>query len=408
MSTSETIVIVGAGQAGGRAAETLRAEDFAGRIVMVGEEAHPPYERPPLSKKVLLGEEEPESTYLHDGDYWREHHIELRLSVRAEAIDRAAGRVVLGGGEALAYDRLLLVTGARARRLDLAGAAPGEVLYLRGMDDALALRARLVPGAAVVVVGGGYIGLEVAAAARQRECRVVVIEAQEVAMQRVVAPEIGRFLTEVHNAAGVDIRTGLGVTGLGGSEGARTVLCSDGAEVAAELVVVGVGAVPNVELAEAAGLEVDNGIVVDELGRTSDPRIFAAGDVTNHPNPLLGRRVRLESWQNAQNQAIAVARAMLGAEEPYAEVPWFWSDQYDLNLQMVGLPVAWDRLVLRGDPANRQFSAFYLLGGKLVGANAINNARDIRPARQLIAEGRAVDAEVLADEEKPLRRLLKG
>ncbi len=408
MSASETIVIVGAGQAGGRAAETLRAEGFAGRLIMVGEEAYPPYERPPLSKKVLLGADEPESTYLHDGDYWREHHIELRLAKRAEAIDREAGRVVLDGGEALAYDRLLLVTGARARRLELAGADPGEVLYLRDIDHALALRARLVPGAAVVVVGGGYIGLEVAAAACRRGCRVVVIEAQEVAMQRVVAPEIGRFLTEVHREAGVDIRTGLGVTGLGGSEGARTVLCSDGSEVAADVVVVGVGAVPNVELAEAAGLEVDNGIVVDELGRTSDPHIFAAGDVTNHPNPLLGRRVRLESWQNAQNQAIAVARAMLGGEEPYAEVPWFWSDQYDLNLQMVGLPEAWDRLVLRGDHASRQFSAFYLQGDKLVGANAINNARDIRPARQLIAEGREVDADVLADEEKPLRRLLKG
>jgi 3-phenylpropionate/trans-cinnamate dioxygenase ferredoxin reductase subunit len=408
MSASETIVIVGAGQAGGRAAETLRAEGFAGRIVMVGEESYPPYERPPLSKKVLLGADEPESTYLHDDDYWGEHRIEPRLGVRVEAIDREAGQVVLADGEALAYDRLLLATGARARRLDLAGAGPGEVLYLRGIDDALALRARLVPGAAVAVVGGGYIGLEVAAAARQRDCRVVVIEAQEVAMQRVVAPEIGRFLTEVHAQAGVDIRTGVGVTGLGGSEGARTVQCSDGSEVAADVVVVGVGALPNTGLAEAAGLEVDNGIVVNELGRTSDERIFAAGDVTNHPNALLGRRIRLESWQNAQNQAIVVARAMLGAEEPYAEVPWFWSDQYDLNLQMVGMPEAWDRLVLRGDPASRQFSAFYLQGDRMVGANAVNNARDIRPARQLIAEGRAVDAGVLADEGAPLRRLLKS
>jgi 3-phenylpropionate/trans-cinnamate dioxygenase ferredoxin reductase subunit len=375
---------------------------------MVGDEAYPPYERPPLSKKVLIGEEEPEATYLHEVGFYEEHDIELRLKVRAEEIDRGSCRVVLDDGTGLGYDLLLLATGARARRLDLPGAAPSDVFYLRDIADSLAIRQRLAPRATLAVIGGGYIGLEVAAAARAWECRVVVLEAQEVVMQRVVAPEIGRFLTEVHEAAGVEIRTGVGVTGLGDEEDGRTVLCGDGSEVAADVIVIGVGAVPNVELAEAAGLEVDDGVVVDELGRTSDPLIFAAGDVTNHPNPLLGRRVRLESWQNAQNQAIAVARAMLGGAEPYAEVPWFWSDQYDLNLQMVGLPEAWDRLVLRGDPASRQFTAFYLQGERLAGANSVNSARDIRPARQLIAERRTVDADALADEATPLRRLLKS
>ncbi len=403
---AQTFLIIGAGQAGGRAAETMRAEGFDGRIVLVGEEAHVPYERPPLSKQLLIGEAGPERAFLHDAAFYREQRIELRLGVRAEALDRQAGRVRLSDGEALAYDKLLLATGSRVRKLDVPGAELEGIHYLRRLDDSLAIRDGLAPGTRLVVVGAGYIGLEVAAAARARGCRVRVLEYAEVPMSRQVAPEIGRYLAQLHRAEGVEIATGVAVTGFAGSGRVRGVLCADGSEVAADLVVVGVGVAPATALAQAAELEVDDGIVVDELGCTADEHIFAAGDVTNHPNPLLGRRLRLESWQNAQNQAVAVARAMCGRDEPYAEVPWFWSDQFGLNLQMVGLPERWDRLVYRGAMAEHKFTAFYLADGAVVAANAFNSGRDIRPARQLIAKGRQVDAERLADPATPLKALL--
>ncbi len=402
MSPPSTIVIVGAGQAAGVAAATLRGEGFAGAIVVVGDEPYLPYERPPLSKKVLIGSAEPEATYLKPAAFYAEQAIELRLGVPVVAIERAARRVTLADGAELAYDKLIVATGSKVRRLEIAGAAPEDVFYLRGIDDCLALRARLIEGARLVVVGGGYIGLEVAASARQRGVEVTVVEAGGQVMGRVVGPEIGRFFAAEHAARGVDIRTGVTVSKVANGR----AQCSDGASVAADLFVVGVGIVADTALAEAAGLAVDNGIVVDEFGRTSDPDIYACGDVTNHPNPALGRRVRLESWQNAQNQAVAVARALVGNPRPYGEVPWFWSDQYDLNLQMVGLPEAWERLVLRGDMAARRFTAFYLQGEQVVAANAVNNGRDIRPARELIARHIAVADTALADPATNLRALL--
>lgn len=402
VSPPSNIIIVGAGQAAGIAAATLRSEGFAGAIVVVGDEPYPPYERPPLSKKVLIGSAEPEATYLKPEAFYAEQAIELRLGVRVAAIERAARRLTLADGVELGYDKLIVATGSKVRRLEIAGARPENVFYLRGIDDCLALRARLVEGAGLVVVGGGYIGLEVAAAARQRGVEVTVVEAEGQVMGRVVGPEIGRFFAEEHAARGVDIRTGVTV-----SEAAEgRARCSDGASIAADLFVVGVGVVPDTALAEAAGLAVDNGILVDEHGRTSDADIYACGDVTNHPNALLNRRVRLESWQNAQNQSIAVARALAGNPRPYGEVPWFWSDQYDLNLQMVGLPEAWERVVLRGDMAERRFTAFYLQGDRVVAANAVNNGRDIRPARELIARRLAVDDALLADPSASLRALL--
>jgi 3-phenylpropionate/trans-cinnamate dioxygenase ferredoxin reductase subunit len=403
---SATYVIVGAGQAGGRAAETLRAEGFAGRIVMIGAEAYVPYERPPLSKQLLKRDEGPERAFLHPPDYYPEQDIELRLECRAEAIDAQARRLALSDGETLGYDKLLLATGSRVRKLDLAGAELPGIHYLRDIDDCLALRRSLEPGAALAVIGGGYIGLEVAAAARGRGCRVTVLEMTEGVMGRAVAPEIGALMADLHRAQGVEVRTGARVTGLAGGGRVEAVRLGGGATLAADAVAIGVGIVPETGLAESAGLAVDNGIVVDGCGRTSDKHIFAAGDVTNHPNPVLGRRLRLESWQNAQNQAITAARAMCGREEAYAEVPWFWSDQYDVNLQMVGMPERWERLVYRGDPGAWKFTAFYLDDDRVVAANAVNQGRDIRPARQLIASRRRVDAGRLADPRVPLRKLL--
>lgn len=408
MTADSGFVVIGAGQAGGRAVEAMRKAGFAGRIVLVGEEPHVPYERPPLSKQLLSGDDGPETTYLRDRGFYREQDIDLRLGARASAIDPSARRVLLADGDELAYDKLLITTGSRVRRLAISGAELPGVFYLRDIEDALAIRARLAEGAALAVVGGGYIGLEVAAAARSRGCRVTVLEMEPVVMNRVVAPEVGRFFADVHAAQGAEVRTGTTVSGFAGDRRVDEVVCSDGTRLTVDLVVIGIGIMPNTALAEAAGLAVDDGIVVDEFGRTSDPEIFAAGDVARHYNPLLGRQIRLESWQNAQNQAIAVARVMCGSNVAYAEVPWFWSDQYDLNLQMTGVADRWDQIVYRGDMEDRRFTAFYLLDGVLVAANSVNLPRDVRYARKLIESGARVDRDALADPAVPLKTLLEA
>ena len=407
MTSQETFVVIGAGQAGGRAVEAMRAESFDGRIVLVGAEAHVPYERPPLSKRLLISDDEgPARTYIHGEDFYREKDIDLRLGVQATHIDRDARRVTLSDGDTLDYSKLLLTTGSKVRRLSIPGSGLAGIHYLRDIEESLAIRNDLKADAALVVVGGGYIGLEVAAAARIRGCRVTVIEMEDVVMNRVVAPEIGRFFAEVHRAEGVDIRTGEGVTGFEGEGRVTAVLGAGGTRHAADVVVVGVGITAETSLAEAAGLTVTNGVVVDEFGQTSDPNIFAAGDVANQPSPVDGRRLRLESWQNAQNQAITVARVMCGTRTPHAETPWFWSDQCDLNLQMTGLASAWDRLVFRGDPADRKFTAFYMAADRVVMANAVNAPRDLRYARMLIEAATPVEDAALADPAVPLKSLL--
>ena len=400
-------VIVGAGQAGGRAAEAMRAHGFAGRIVVIGAELHLPYERPPLSKQVLLGEYEPDKTHLHPATYYAEHEIELRLGVRAVAIDRAAARVELDDGTPVPYDKLLLATGSAVRRLPLPGAELGGVHVLRGIEDSLAIRDALRPGARIVIVGGGYIGLEVAAAAATRECEVTVIEVLESLLARVMTAEMGDYFARLHRAHGVVVRLGTGVTAFEGAERVERVRLDDDSAIAADAAVVAVGVVPETALAAAAGLDIGNGIAVDEYTRTSDPNVFAAGDATEHPNPVLGRRVRLESWQNAQNQAIAAARAMCGEAEPYAEVPWFWSDQYDVNLQMLGLPDADAESVVRGEMGSEAFTIFEVREDRVLAATAVNGARDIAVARRLIAQKRRVEPARLADVETPLRALLR-
>lgn len=405
MSAESACVIVGAGQAGGWAAVTLRKEGFAGPIVLVGEEPYPPYERPPLSKGLLIGDEGPEKAYLKPAAHYRDIGVELRLGVRVTSIDLGARRVALAGGASLGYDRILLATGSKVRRLKVPGAELPGVFYLRTIDDMLALRRRLAAGARLAVVGGGYIGLEVAAAARKRDCPVVVLEMQTTLMARAVAPEVGRFYEDVHRGHGVDVRLGVTVEALEGVDRVERVRLAGGEAVPCDAALIGVGIVPDAALAAAAGLAVDDGIVVDEFGRTSDARVYAAGDVTNQPNAALGRRLRLESWQNAQNQAIAAAKAMCGKGEPYGEVPWFWSDQYDLNLQMVGMPLAWDALVFRGEPGALPFTVFYISGERVVAANAVNNPRDVRFARKLIAERTPVDRAKLADPGVPLKQL---
>ena len=404
---SRHILILGAGHAGGVAAATLRQAGFAGKITLIGSDTHPPYERPPLSKEVLAGAAPVEKTYLRPLAFYADAGISLRLGETAVMIDRKAQRVTLASVETVPYDALLLTLGARARRLPVPGGDHKRVFYLRDIADSLALREHLQPGKRLAVIGAGFIGLEAAAVARKRGVAVTVLEVQREPIQRVAAPEIGRFLADLHRGNGVDLRTGVGAVAIEESAGELRLALSTGESLAADSALIGIGAQPNTELAHASGLAVEDGVLVDEFGRTNDSNIYAAGDVTRHWNPLLKRKIRLESWQNAQNQAIAVAKAMVGGNEPFAEIPWFWTDQYDVNLQMAGAPESWDSLVWRGKPAEKSFTIFYLKDGKLVACNTVNNGRDMRFARELIAKSRAIDPIRLADKTVKLQDLAR-
>jgi 3-phenylpropionate/trans-cinnamate dioxygenase ferredoxin reductase component len=409
---SKHILILGAGHAGGVAAAALIQAGFAGQVTLLGQETHPPYERPPLSKEVLAGIAPFEKTYLRPLAFYADAGIKLRRGETAVAIDRQAQRVKLASGETVPYDALLLTLGARARRLPVPGGGHGRVFYLRDIADSLALRARFEVSKHITVIGAGFIGLEAAAVARKRGLAVTVLEMQREPIQRVAAPEIGHFLANLHRGNGVDLRTGIGVNAIEETGGELRLALSTGERstgesLATDNVLVGIGALPNTELAAEAGLAVEDGVVVDEFGRTSDPAIYAAGDVTRHWNPLLKRRIRLEAWQNAQNQAIAVAKVMAGGHEPFAEIPWFWTDQYDVNLQMAGSPESWDSLVWRGTTMEKSFTVFYLKDGKPVACNTVNNGRDMRFARELVAKGRTIDPVRLADKTVKLQDLVR-
>lgn len=408
MSESDRhIVIAGAGHAGGRAAETLRSAGHKGRITLVGTELYPPYERPPLSKELLAGAIAHEKTFLRPHAYYAETAIDLLLGTTVAAIDRKAQRLELDKGGTLPYDALLLTTGARPRRLPLPGGDGARVFYLRDIDDSLALRERLGEGVRIAIIGAGFIGLEVAATARKRGAAVTVLELAPQPLARVAAPEIGAFLAALHRGKGVDLRTGVKVTAIEESGDALRVVIEGGEPLAADYVAVGIGAQPNSELAQSAGIESRDGVIVDAFGRSSDPAIFAAGDVTRHFNPVLGRHIRLEAWQNAQNQGIAVAKVMAGGADAFAEVPWFWTDQFETNLQMAGAPDRWDQVVWRGQPSDPGFTLFQLLDGKPVAVVTINNARDMRFGRMLIQRGQTVDAAALGDKAVKLQDLAR-
>jgi 3-phenylpropionate/trans-cinnamate dioxygenase ferredoxin reductase subunit len=400
------VVIVGAGQAGGWAAQTLRKEGYAGRVALVGAELHPPHERPPLSKAVLAGEAPPESTWLQKRDAFDALALDWRAGVQATRIDRAARRVVVGDGSTLGYDRLILCTGGRARRLAIPGADLPGVFTLRTIDDALALAPRLRPGRTIAVIGGGWIGLEVAATARGKGAEVVVIEAQGRLCERTVPAEISAHLLALHHAHGTQVRLGTGVAALGRADGDRcSVQLADGSPIVCDTIVVGVGMLPNDALARDAGLACDGGVLVDAQCRTSDPDILAAGDVAVAQNPWAGRRLRLESWQNAQQQGIAAARSALGLAVGDPPLPWFWSDQYGMNLQIAGFPQPAHRVVTRGTPGSDSFLLFYLDGDVVQAALGPNAARDLRFARRLIEQRKPVDAARLADVGVPMARL---
>jgi 3-phenylpropionate/trans-cinnamate dioxygenase ferredoxin reductase subunit len=392
-----TFVLLGGGLASATAASTLRMAGFDGRVIIVGDETHVPYSRPPLSKEVLRGEKSPEQTWLRPPTWYTSKDVELRLGIRATAVDPGAHLVELADGTRLAYDKLLVATGGVPRTLDIPGVDLPGVLFLRRLDDALALRGQLIPGAPVVVIGAGFIGAEVAASARTLGCEVTMFEIAEIPLGRALGPEIGQIYADVHREHGVELRTRVGVDRIEGHGHVQRVVATDGRVHDASVVVIGVGLVPELDLAGSSGLAIGNGVIVDEYCRTSADDVFAAGDIANHPNLFLGRRIRIEHWQNAQHQGAAAARNMLGQQQPFREVPWVWSDQYEHNLQVVGLPDPTQRMVLRGDTETRNFSAFFIRDGRVTAALAINRPEDIRVARLMIHDGTEAAEGHLAD-----------
>lgn len=400
-------IIVGAGQAGAEVAGELRKRGFEGRISLIGEEPLPPYRRPPLSKAYFSGEVEADTLFVLKPPQLEKNAIDFIGGVSVQAIDRKARSITLSDGRSMHYDKLALTTGGRARPLPCAGSDLDGVFLLRNVADVDAIRARCTEGTRLAIVGGGFIGLEVAASARKAGLSVTVIETLDRVLARVTAPVVSAFFERIHREAGVDVRTGVRVEGFQGQGKVKGVLLEGGEVIPADVVVVGIGLLPNVELAEAAGLAIDNGIVVDGCAQTSDPNIVAAGDCANHPNRFAGGRIRLESVQNAMEQARVAAGTMLGAESPYDAVPWFWSDQYDCKLQMAGLSGGYDDIVLRGDPeTEKRFSAFYLRDGQLIAADSVGRPQDFMFAKKLVTLGVKPERAQLADPEVPLKELL--
>jgi 3-phenylpropionate/trans-cinnamate dioxygenase ferredoxin reductase subunit len=401
------VVIVGAGQAGFQVAASLRADGHAGPIRLIGAEAHPPYQRPPLSKGLLLGKMARERLLFRQPNFYDAQAVELQLGTTVTAIDRGGHAIMTASGERIPYDILVLATGTRIRPLPLPGTALDGVMYLRTLDHAGELAERIERARAVVVIGGGFIGLEVAAATRMLGKPATVLEAADRLMGRVVAPVISAFYADLHRARGVALALNARIVALEGAEGkVRQVAMADGTVHEADLVVIGIGVLPNVELAGDAGLACENGIVVDEHGRTADPQIFAAGECTSHPNRFAGGRARLESVQNAVDQAKAVAAAIRGRPAPYDEVPWFWSDQYDVKLQMVGISTGHDSQAIRGDPATGRFSVFYFREGALRAIDSVNRPGDHMTGRKLLAAGAAVSPAEAVDETFDLKLAL--
>ena len=404
---SETFVIVGASHAAAMLAPSLRQQGWQGRIIVVGAEASIPYHRPPLSKDYLAGAKSLEEILIRPAKVYEKSEVEFILETSVEAIDRDNKTVRLSNNETLSYDKLALTVGSKVRKVNLPGVDLDGVFYLRDLKDVERLSAHISSGANAVIVGGGYIGLETAAVLNGKGMNVTVLEMMERVLQRVTAPALSEFYTRIHEEEGVNIRCGIGVTGFKGNGRVSKVLCSDGSEFSADLVIIGVGILPNTELAEAAGLRVENGIVVNAQAQTSDPDIFAAGDCTFHHNPVYDRWVRLESVQNATDQSRVIAGVACGKEMSYNTVPWFWSEQYDLMLQIAGLSQGYDEIITRGDPGNgRSFAAFYLRAGRVIAVDAVNRPQEFMFTKKLIPAQKTIDKEKLADADVPIKELL--
>lgn len=395
------VVIVGAGQAGSELAFTLRKLGYEAPIVLLGEERHVPYRRPPLSKGFLVGAPAPETLHFRPAAFYATQRIDCRTGARAVSIDRDTRVVRLESGECFPYDALVLATGCRPRTLPIPGADAANVRTLSTIEDAEALRALLVPKARVVIVGGGYIGLETAAAARTIGAEATIVETQSRLLARVTSPEMSAFYADAHRRRQVEILTDARVVALEGGDAVDTVVLDDGRRLPADVVVIAVGSRPETTLAEAAGLAVDDGVLVDASGRSSDPAIFAIGDCARLEHHPLQRRLRLECVSGAMDQARAAAASICGAPPPAATVPWFWSDQYDLKLQTVGLVQGYDRVIFRGEPLGERFVALYLAGDCLVAVDAVNSPKEFVALRKLVAERARMDPSALADDTLP-------
>jgi len=402
------IVIIGAGQAAAVAAATLRKEKYTGTIKILGDESHPPYDRPPLSKHYLAGELSVAETLIRPAEFYTDNDIELLTNTRVASIDAEVKQVVTESDQVFDYDKLVITTGSRARKLNLPGCQLGGIFYLRSLNDVDLIRSSMGSAKKLCVIGGGYVGLEVAAVARKAGLNVTVIETQERILQRVTTPEMSDYYHQLHTERGVNIMLNQAVTGFEGESGdngsVTKVLCGD-LSVDADIVVIGVGILPNIEIAEEAGLECDNGILVDDHGQTSNADIYAAGDCANHPNRLLNRRLRLESVPNAIEQARVASINLLGGDVEYASIPWFWSDQYELKLQMVGFSSDGEESVVRGDKSTNKFAVFHLKEGRVVAVDAVNSSKAFMLGKRLY--GKSVDAAALADESVELKSFLK-
>jgi 3-phenylpropionate/trans-cinnamate dioxygenase ferredoxin reductase subunit len=406
--SQQTFVIVGASLAGAKAAEELREQGFDGRVLLIGSETERPYERPPLSKDYLQGESEREKVYVHEAGFYGEKDIDLRSGETVESIDPGGGRVRLEGGEEIEFDRLLLSTGAEPRVLHVPGADLDDVHYLRTVGDSDKLRERFAKGGHLVVVGAGWIGSEVAASARQKGLEVTLIDPLKLPNEKLFGEEIGSFYRDVHASHGVNLLLGQGVDALEGDGSVSRVRTSEGQTVDCDFVAVGVGVIPRVALAERAGLEVDNGILVDERLRTSAENVFAAGDVAHHAHPFFGRRIRVEHWANALNQGPAAARAMLGDDAPYERLPYFFSDQYDVGMEYSGYVTQWDEVVFRGERDGGEFIAFWLSDGRVVAGMNVNVWDVNEHVQAIIRSRRLIDKQALSDPETPLESLASG
>lgn len=399
------ILIVGAGHASGQVITTLKQKKFDGQIILVGDEAYLPYQRPPLSKKFLAGELPAERLYVKPISFYDDANIDVRLNTRVDSIDRASKTVLTDNGDEISYDTLILSTGSRARELRVDGIDLAGIHYLRSIDDVTEIRAEMDHAKALVIIGAGYIGLEVAAVTRQLGLDVTVVEMADRVMSRVVSEDISAFYQKEHVSHGVNLLLSTGLCRFRGSDRVAEVETVDGQRIPADIVVVGVGIEPNVALAEAAGLDVDNGILVDEYCRTSDESVFAVGDCTSHPNAIYGRQVRLESVHNALEQAKTAAAYICGEPIAYSQVPWFWSDQYDLKLQIAGLSLGYDEVVIRGDANSRSFSCIYLKEKRLIAIDAVNAPRDFMQSKALIASAAMPDMADIANADLMLKDL---
>ena len=400
---SRQAVIIGAGHSAGQVVASLRQKKYDGKVILIGDEDHYPYQRPPLSKKFLAGELAAERLYVKPVAFYDDPDIDVQLNTRVAKIDPPGKRVVDSGGQSYDYDDLIIATGARVRKLDLPGSNLPGVHYLRTIQDVTHMQGYMSEGARLVIIGGGYIGLEVAAVAATLGLSVTVVEMAERVMSRVVSEQVSSFYEAEHRQHGVNLKLSTGLAGFSGSDSIEEVNLSDGTSIAADLVLIGIGVVPNVELALDAGLHVDNGIRVDEYCRTSEPNIYAVGDCTSHPNRLLGRQLRLESVHNALEQAKTAACNICGEDLEYSQVPWFWSDQYDLKLQIAGISQGYDSTVLRGNPADRAFSCLYLKDGTLIAIDSINSPRDFMQSKPLIGNRAVISPEKLSDSEVALK-----